>query len=319
MKYAKRASVAIVAAGVLATPMLLTGTSVAASGPSSSAPTKVFTLVPSVQNNNPEGVGWDPGTQSFFVGATGDGTIYRGTLGNAAVTPYITPGGSSVGTHVSRGRIYVAGGSTGAIRVFDIASRKQVAAFDTGAGGFINDLVVLGNGDVWATDSVRPTLWHVTAAQVSAGTGTPEAVPVGDRIPFDTTPGAFNLNGIVALNDSVLVVVNSSNGNFYRITLDDKRRPGTAPAVAQIQGLNVPGGDGLLIDSGQLVAVTGTPAPRLVFSTLQDNAQQGTVVSTRTDPTLRGPSTVVRANDRYLVVNAAFGQPEPYTLSGLAR
>jgi Cu-Zn family superoxide dismutase len=272
-----------------------------------------------VQNNNPEGVGWDPDTQSFFVGATADGTIYRGTLDNPSITPFITPGGSSVGTHVSRGRIYVAGGSTGTIRVFDIASRKQAAAFDTGAGGFINDLVVLGNGDVWATDSVRPTLWHVTAAQIAARTGKPEAVPVGEQIPFDTAPGAFNLNGIVALHDSVLVVVNSSNGNFYRITLDHKRKQGTAPGVTQIQGLNVPGGDGLLIDRGRLIAVTGAPAPRLVFSVLQKNAQRGNVVQNRTDPTLRGPSTVARANDRYLVVNAAFGQPAPYTVSGLAR
>ena len=70
---------------------------------------------------------------------------------------------------VAGSRLYVAGGTTGQIVVYDIATRRQVASFDTGAGGFLNDLVVTSRGDVFVTDSFRPIIWHVTALQVSSG------------------------------------------------------------------------------------------------------------------------------------------------------
>src|SRR2546430_4215887 len=50
-------------------------------------------------------------------------------------------------------------------RSYSIAARRQIASFNTGPGGFINDLVITGDGDVYATDSVRPFIWHVTARQ----------------------------------------------------------------------------------------------------------------------------------------------------------
>jgi hypothetical protein len=55
--------------------------------------------------------------------------------------------------------------------VYDLATRQAVAEFQTGAGGFLNDLVVTGRGDVFVTDSFWPVLWHVTAEQVRAGSG----------------------------------------------------------------------------------------------------------------------------------------------------
>ena len=80
--------------------------------------------------------------------------------------------------------------------MYDLATKALVASFDTGPGGFLNDLVVTGKGDVFVTDSFRPMLWHVTAAQVAAGTGAPQGLDVSASIPF--TAGAFNLNGIVS-------------------------------------------------------------------------------------------------------------------------
>ena len=41
---------------------------------------KVYTLVPSTPDNNPEGVAWDRRSRAFFVGTVGTGTIYRATL-----------------------------------------------------------------------------------------------------------------------------------------------------------------------------------------------------------------------------------------------
>src|SRR5213593_4118551 len=85
--------------------VLLAVTALAAGGPAMVADrhdrpgaTKVFTLDPST-HGNPEGVAFDPRTGAFFVGATGDGTIYRGTLDNPAVTEFIAgaPGREAVG------------------------------------------------------------------------------------------------------------------------------------------------------------------------------------------------------------------------------
>src|SRR3954469_18707989 len=103
------------------------------------AKARTFTLKPDPLGN-PEGVAFDKRTKAFFVGIVGDGAIYRGTLGSATVARYI-PGGagkSAVGVKVKRGRLYVAGGQTGSITVYSIATGAQVAKFETGPGGFLN-------------------------------------------------------------------------------------------------------------------------------------------------------------------------------------
>jgi len=273
--------------------------------------TQVYTLTPST-HGNPEGVAVDPRTGAFFVGATGDGTIYRGTLGDPDVVELI-PGGagkSAIGLKIADGRLYVAGGATGNVVVYDLRSRRQVATFATGAGGFLNDLVVTRRGDVFVTDSFRPTLWHVTAAQVRAGQGTPEAIDLAPEVVY--TAGAFNVNGIVALDERSLVVVQSNNGALIRIDLERNGRRIRPVEVAPLLG-----GDGLLLDRGQLVVVQGE---QLTFVRLDHRATRGTVVGTLTDPTFRGPSTVARAGQRYVVVNADFTtSTAPFTVSAVSR
>jgi hypothetical protein len=275
-----------------------------------SSATRVFTLTPST-HGNPEGIA-SAGFGFFFVGATGDGTIYRGTLGSPNVTEFIpgATGKSAIGLKVARGRLYVAGGATGDITVYDLFSRRQVALFSTGTGGFLNDLVVLANGDVFVTDSFRPTLWHVTGAQVRAGSGTPEAISLAPEIVY--TAGAFNANGIVALDQRTLVIVLSSTGALFRIDLERRGRQ-----IRALGGDSVVGGDGMLLDRGRLVVVAGN---ELTFVQLDRRASRATVVAHLTDPTLRGPSTVARVGNRLLVVNADFAtSTPPFTVSGLAR
>ena len=81
----------------------------------------MFTLTPST-HGNPEGVA-AAAARTFYVGATGDGTIYRGTLDSPTVTEFIAgaAGKSAVGMKVAGGRLYVAGGATGKITVYDLA------------------------------------------------------------------------------------------------------------------------------------------------------------------------------------------------------
>ncbi len=278
--------------------------------------TKVFTLDPSTLGNNPEGVAWDNRSESFFVGTVATGTIYRATLHDTTLRPFITPSpaapaDSAVGMKVFGGKLYVAGGATGSIYVYEIKTGALLARFETGAGGFLNDLVVTQKGDVYVTDSFRPMLWHLTPAMVKAGTGTPASIDVGPEIAYTT--GQFNLNGIVARRGGrELIVVHSFAKSLFRIDLE--------PAVRKITKIDAPllAGDGLLIDRGKLLVVVGSTASVSVLKLSRDDSR-AREVKVLTDASLRGPSTIARAKGRYLVVNAAFGQPTPYTLSALPR
>jgi sugar lactone lactonase YvrE len=275
---------------------------------------RVFTLQPDPAGN-PEGIAYQPRTRAFFVSITADGAIYRGTLSSDTVAPFIpgAAGRSGVGIKVRGNRLYVAGGMTGTITVYDLSTKQAIATFQTGAGGFLNDLVVTRDGDVWVTDSFRPTLWHVTGEQVRAGTGTPQAIDLSAA--FGTTPGEFHANGIVALNSHRFVVVDSTTGTLQRIDV----RQGAA-TISAITGVTLPGGDGMIRDRGRLVVVQGGAQPQLSFVKLTRSARQGSLVATRTSTNLVGPSTVARARKLYLVVNADFAtSTKPFTVAGLPR
>ena len=265
-------------------------------------------------HGNPEGVAWDPATQTFFTGTVGDGTIYRGSLSDPTVDVWVAgaTGRQAVGMKVDHGRLFVAGGGTGQIRVYDIATASVVASFETGAGGFLNDLVVTKAG-IFVTDSFRPVLWHVTWDQVAAGGGTPTAISVAPEIPFT---GGFALNGIVAFHGGrELIVVHSTLGNLYRITFTDDGR-----SITELDSPPVPG-DGLLVDQGMLIAVIGDAGNgQLAFLALSPDHTSATSLGTLTDPTFERPSTLARAHNRYLVVNADFTtNTPPFTLSGVPR
>jgi Cu-Zn family superoxide dismutase len=279
------------------------------------AKARTFTLTPDPAGN-PEGIAYDKRSKAFFVGITADGAIYRGTLGSDTVAPYIpgATGKSAVGLKVKRGKLYVAGGGTGSITVYDIATKAQVAKFETGTDGFLNDLQVTRGGDVYVTDSVRPKLWHVTREQVAAGSGTPQALDVS-AIPY--AEGEFNLNGIVAKSARKLLVVDSNTGKLFRIKLGEDG--GSIDSIDEIKGATVPGGDGMLLDNGRLVVVQGDPA-QLSFLKLRKSARRAKLERTQTSHTLHGPSTVDRAKKLYLVVNADFANTQPTrTVAGLPR
>jgi DNA-binding beta-propeller fold protein YncE len=74
----------------------------------------------------PEGIGYDAAGNAFFVGSSGDGTLYRGDVATGAVTVF-SPAGSDGRTAATgmksdgHGHLIVAGAGTGIIFVYDIA------------------------------------------------------------------------------------------------------------------------------------------------------------------------------------------------------
>ena len=311
----KRWNVLVVAVGIAA---LASGSAALADhgggkhGKHGKGKTQVFTLDPST-HGNPEGIATRGGGKVFFVGATGDGTIYRGTVGNPTVTEFIpgAAGKSAVGMKIRGDKLYVAGGTTGKIYVYSLRTKGLLATFDTGSGGFLNDLVVTGHGRV--RHGLVPS--HALAGDQRAaprrlGNAPGDSCRAGDRL----HARGFNLNGIVA-HGHELIVVQSNTGKLFRIEV---KKDGTTRAIHQIASDPV-FGDGMLLDRGRLVVVQGSPAA-LLFLKLKHHASSAKLVATQTDPSLRGPSTVARARHLYLVVNADFAtSTTPFTVSGLPR
>lgn len=336
-------------ATVIAVVALATGGSVAFAhggpGRGSDAPAaQVFTLA-EPQHGNPEGVAFDKRTGQFFVSATGDGSIYRGTLDDTTTpVPVFIPGAtgqSATGLKVRQGKLYVAGAATGTIKVYDLSDGHLLATFDTtggsGAPTFVNDLVVTGRGDVFATDSFRPAIYHLSAEEIAAGTPAPKPIAAGDvistapEIPFDATPGTFNLNGIVSVGGGgrgahhgggrfKLIVVDTKTGRLFRVVVGGGER---RIRELVVRGGPFPGGDGLLVDRARLLVVQGSAEgfPNGVIDVVKLRHHGRARLESRfTDPTLKGPSTIARARDRYLVVNADFAtSTQPFTVTALSR
>ena len=326
MKHVRRTVVVLLVMAVLAL-----GSSGAAAQPRAGkgAPqaTKTFTLVPSGAGENPESVTFDRRTGAFYVSGLGTGTIYRGTLAGDALTPFL-PGGAdgrttALGVKVDRdGLLYVAGGATGAIWVYDTATKQLVAKFQTpGSGGFINDLVVTQKGDVFATDSFRPTLWAISAAQVRAGGGTPTAISVAPEVQY--VAGQFNLNGIAATEGGkVLLVVDTVTGQLFRIRLDRRAPGGRVIDEVQVSGGPLPSADGMFLDGGRLlVAQNGLGGPQQIdVLKLEAGGARARVVERITDPTFQTPTGITRAKHLWLVTNSDFAtNTPPYTVSALPR
>jgi hypothetical protein len=122
-------------------------------------------------------------------------------------------------------------------------------------------------------------------------------------------------------------VVDSDTGRLFRIRVG--RNGNAARKIREIEVKNhdpFAGGDGLLIDRGDLLVVQGSNAgdgfPNGVVNVLglRGDGLRARLEDQRGDASFQGPSTIARARDRYLVVNADFatGTP-PFTVSALPR
>jgi Cu-Zn family superoxide dismutase len=172
----------------------------------------------------PEGIAYQAQSGDFFVGSTTDGTVYRGNTANEGeeAEVFLEPGSDGRETAVgmkldAAGRLFIAGGDTGRIFVYDSTSGDIVETLDTPESEmtFINDIAVVPNGDAYFTDSMRPALFRVPVS-ADGGVGEPEEWLDLEGTPVDGE--GFNLNGIAATQDGrYLITVQSNTGNLYRI------------------------------------------------------------------------------------------------------
>jgi sugar lactone lactonase YvrE len=282
--------------------------------------TSVYTMLPT--SGNPEGIAFDASTGFFYVSHVSNGALYRGTLDDPVVHPWLPAGqdGRTTATGMKvdqEGRLYVAGASSGRIFVYDTATGALIARFETGAGGFLNDVALTKNGDLYVTDSLRPVLWRVPASSIEAGGGPIEAIPLAPELPY--LPG-FNLNGLVTTESGkALISVQSNTGKIWRIEPDDTPLGRTITEIP-VAGGPFMNGDGLVLNGSELIVIQNRD--EIVNEVrLHEGQTVGELVSRTTDPTFKTPTTGAFAHDRLLVVNAEFIDTDgpPYTVSSIKR
>lgn len=270
----------------------------------------------------PEGIAVRGDT--FYVGSTTDGTIYRGDVEEDTATPFLLGGlddrTSAIGMKVKGNRLFVAGGATGRVFAYDLRSRELVGSWQveqTGAPTFLNDIAIGDRGEVYVTDSLRPVLYRIGAKDTKT-TGV-ETLPT--FIDFTGTAlqyvDGFNVNGIVASKDGRYLVLAQSNAQkMFRVKLAD-----SSVTEVDLGGAAV-AGDGLVLKGRTLYAIERQGDTGYVVKIdLGRRLASGEVVSRTTDPSFNDPTTAALVGTSLLVVNSQFGEraagvaPAPFTVS----
>ena len=264
----------------------------------------------------PEGVSYDSVTGQFYVGATSDGTLYVGDVNGANEMTVFSEGGAdgrtaAIGTKVDAdGNLWVAGGRTGQMFVYDTADGSLIASYTTPAGdAFINDMAVTESG-IYFTDSFRPILWRVTDLESGAAEAWLDFT--GTAIEY---VGGFNLNGIAPTEDgSALIVVHSQEGALYLIDI-------ATQAVSRIDTGDIPltAGDGLAL-VGNTLYVTRNSAGEIIVLALSDDLTAATGGEVITSDLFGYPTTIAHTGNTLLVANSQFnnqgGTPDlPFTVA----
>jgi hypothetical protein len=266
----------------------------------------------------PEGITAGHGT-TVYSGSRADGSVVAVDVRTGERQPLvIAPGGSAVGVEFDRrnNRLWVAGGGTGEVRVYDASTGALLGTWTFPNSGFLNDLVVTHDA-VYVTDSGNAEL-KVIPLGIGGSLPAPDGgqiLPLGGDFAF--VAGAINANGIVA-RAGWLIVVNSTTGKLYHVDPDS----GDATEIELGSGVTVTNGDGLELQ-GRTLYVVRNFLNTIDVVRLAANLVSGTVVDTITSPSLDIPSTVALQAGRLWAINARFTTPPtpstPYWITRLER
>ncbi|GIM93001.1 hypothetical protein Ato02nite_047940 [Paractinoplanes toevensis] len=244
---------------------------------------------------------------TFYATDLFNGDIFRGDIRSGAVEKFIdAPDGSQAAglkADVRHGLLFVAGSFSGQAYVYNLRTGALLATYQLAPDGdLINDVAVTAEG-AWLTDSAEAKLFFIPvdghgrlgAARTLMVTG-----PAAD------TSGTVNLNGIVAAPDGrTLIVAHTPTGRLYRVN------PATG-ASDEIQGIDVPNVDGLVLDGHRLWAVRAADNLIVRFQ-LNSSLTQGVQTKVISSPAFGFPTTAALFGDRLAAVNAHFESGIPST------
>ena len=178
----------------------------------------------------PEGITAGAGT-TIYVGSLAGGGVWRGDvrtgLGEVLVPAW---GGAATGVEyeATANRLWVAGGPTGTVRVYDATTGELLRAYTFAPAGFLNDLVVT-DAAVYVTDSNNAWL-DVIPLGPNGELPATDAVTTLPLIGITFEPGQSNANGIVATR-GWLLVVDLFTGGLFRVIPPRGSRRRSRPAA----------------------------------------------------------------------------------------
>jgi sugar lactone lactonase YvrE len=273
-------------------------TAVALLVPAASAGPPAQPTIPLPDEFRPEGIASGPG-DSFYVGSIPQGSVYRGSYitGEGAVLVPPHPGRNHTGLKVDKRfhRLFVAGGESKGIYVYDSRTGDDVASFSLPDAGFVND-VVLTRAAAYFTDSLVQQLYRVPIGK-DGSLGELQRIPISGELVFED---GFNANGIAALpGGRTLIVVQGNVGRLYAVD--------AASGASREIELDQPvtNGDGLLL-RGRALYVVQNRLNRIAIVDLKHGEIEGFLTS----PLLDVPTTIAPFKRFIYAVNARFDRPD---------
>jgi sugar lactone lactonase YvrE len=256
-----------------------------------------------------EGIGLAPDGDTFYVSGVNDGgDVYRGEVGEEDLELWHDATGTTGrGIDVDdQGRVYVAGGPTGTVRILDEAGEPVATVANGTTGSFLNDLWVGPDGAVYVTDSSLPMVWRV--AEGDGGWQIEPWLDVSDTISYTPDPADFDLGGIVTTrDDDALLTSQGTTGQLWRIDLATREI-----VEVDLGSASIPNADGIVLKGKKLWVVQNFLRQVSMFKLASDarSAELRRVQQTPADHTL---TTAKLTKGRLLAVDSQFGFPPAAT------
>jgi hypothetical protein len=253
----------------------------------------------------PEGIASGRGLTAY-VGSLADGGIARVDLrtGDRDDEFVESATGPAVGLEYEAGadRLWVAGGPSGEVRVYDASTGALLQTYSFTAG-FVNDLVVTHDA-VYATDSM---IQQLLVVPLGAGGSLPEpgaafSLPITGDFVYEA---GFNANGIEAFRGSLLVP-QSNTGELFAVD------PATGRSTLLLPEHSIDAADGILLVGNRLYVVQNALNTVTVWQFRGDSLTQvGSLGGADSGLDLDVPTTIAFAGGSLWAVNARFGVTDP--------
>ncbi|GAB4015902.1 SMP-30/gluconolactonase/LRE family protein [Spirosoma migulaei] len=266
----------------------------------------------SANRQYPEGIAYSPTLDLFLISSITQGKI--GTVDQMGrYADLITDDKqliSSIGMKVRGSLLYVCNGDQGVsdkstehtalktagLFIYDLSTKQNVrrvnlAALLPNENHFANDIAFDAAGSAYVTDSYAPVVYKIPA-------DTAQSVTIINSPLFAGVEG-INLNGIVYHPDNYLIVVKSNEGKLFKIDLTNTN------TITEITGVNLPGGDGMLVYNNDLYVVNGRNQVSQIRSS--DGWKTASLVKVDTVG-YEDATTNVLVNDKVYTLNARIGE-----------
>ncbi|AEW98579.1 SMP-30/gluconolactonase/LRE family protein [Streptantibioticus cattleyicolor] len=253
----------------------------------------------------PESITQRPGSTTFFVSGYGDGSVYRGTVGTAAMSVFVAGDSNhTVAAGVKddgQGHLFVVRGRQQLIDVYDDTTGALVTELSTasfGSGGMLNDIAFGPDGTGYVTDSYLPYVFRITRDSSGAFTVDKWLSLSGTAMTYTSGGGVagVNANGLAVTPDGRYLLLDQTNKDaLFRVEI-------SSGTVAWIDtsgaDLGYPDGFNLVDGTGYIAGNTANIVSELTFNS---DYSKATLVRQLTDPAFAQPSAALPVDGSLLV------------------